>query len=304
MGDNLYNWHEWDTFVRNEFVRRLRILDEKVSDPAVHNWFDIENSNDFEIFFRRARDSIPELHPRFISRSAAKHYADVMFILSGRRIREWQYREIHFDYSGRLEPFTPEEAAQLVGLLRSYMRHTSMLIEMGSRDYDAALQVMDPQDENLKLFYLHWDRRIPSPSGLYRLGYHPNYRENDPFYESLRPQRRNAAPDPPPERRRRRDLAIEIPIRSSASQVRSRLPYVETQPSYGPFPQEGIDCSFCADTHDPYAENGQQICILPCGHTFCVGEMNRYAQQMYRENHNVTCPNCRSTYLIFNADNE
>jgi hypothetical protein len=307
-------WYEWTQRLRSYFIEQLRLLDLRVGNPNVRSWFDIEHSDNFETNFTHSRNIIMNLRTRFINRQRIVDEAKVFYIMGSRRIREWENRATNYpDNLNRIEPFTIEETTQLVGLLRSLFRFNDRLVEMGTRDYEAAVQVLGPDNEDLKLFYCQWDLRILEPNGLYSLGYYPGYREDDPYYEALRPRRRDPSPEPLRARRQRRELQVQIPqnpqiplppipppplphARDSRS---SRLPFVETNASYGPFFREGVDCSLCADTHDPYEENGEQICTLPCGHMFCVGEMNRYARQMHRENLDVMCPNCRSHYLIF-----
>jgi hypothetical protein len=80
-----------------------------------------------------------------------------------------------------------------------------------------------------------------------------------------------------------------------------RLPFITTEPSYGPLPREGVHCSICLEDHDPH--NGDPISILPCGHAFCVDQINELARRRHAESQDVYCPNCRERYLHFRGDN-
>ena len=68
---------------------------------------------------------------------------------------------------------------------------------MLERDLEAAREVLGPQDEDSKLFYWNWDRKHYTSEHIYNDGFHPNYHANDPYYETLRPHRRE--PSPPEE---------------------------------------------------------------------------------------------------------
>lgn len=314
-------WLQWVTHGETQLINNMIALDANVNNPGIRTWNDISRDNDFETGFFQNRDIIPQLQVRLNVMLFKKDHADVLHILSGRRIREWNHRTARFPaHLGAVEPFTHEEVTNLVRLMKRYLSIMSTLIEVGTRDFEAAQSILGPDDEDLKLFYMNWDRRryeSQEPGSAFENGYHPNYQENDPYYENIRPRPRSPRPIDDGQRQRRRlidrrddqpfigaypfPLPDEHQVELRAYREPVRLPFVTTEPSYGPLPREGVHCSICLEDHDPHT--GDQITILPCGHAFCVDQINELARRRHEEIRDVYCPNCRERYLHFRGNN-
>jgi hypothetical protein len=226
------------------------------------------------------------------------------------------------DNIDQLVNFDGDDLESLVFFMRYYMHLTGELIAIGRRDFEAARSAMlmnrngIVNRRTILLFYRFWaegnygamDTR-PNPQHPYYNILRNTQIVGDRTDESAQSAQSSVSESSVsessvPRRRSRNESGTETgeeQERSTRQPRRYELKLRERQAVYGPYDEEltthGVYCSLCCEVHDLYDPNGPALTRLPCGHMFCVDQINRYCRGKYAERLPMECPLCRRPFF-------
>lgn len=237
----------------------------------------------------------------------------------------------HLSDLDQLGSFDSDDLESLVIFMKYYMHLTGELIAIGRRDFEAARSAMlmnrngIVNRRTILLFYRFWvEGNYGAMDTTRPTQFHERYNPQHPYYNFLRNTQivggrtddsaesaqsavtaeSSVSESSVPRRRLRNESGTEetgVEQERSTRQPRYELKLRERQAVYGPYDEEltthGVYCSLCCEVHDLYDPNGPALTRLPCGHMFCVDQINRYCRGKYAERLPMECPLCRRPFF-------